>query len=182
MEDLEVRQALALIKERVDEIKKDEEWRTKLADEWNQAEQANPNEGLNKNRDDDGKSVVSVRTSITGKSKVSKRSEIIDEIKREERNKEDWDSSTVGDRKKPTIEEKLASKLADQILETNPNLRGIHSKVSMKKMLEREAAKQLIDNQGGGYQGPKVVVLKDHEMNRDIQASNLPYLHKNPAI
>lgn len=179
VEDLEVRQALALVKERVDEIKKDEQWRNKIAEEWNSAEQANPNEGK-RQRDEDEKSVISIRTSITGRSKMSKKSEIMEQIKREEREKEDWDTSTQGDRKKPTAEEKLASKLADQILEANPNLRGIHSKVSMKKMLENEAARQL--NSGGVYQGPKVSTVKDHQMNTDIQASNLPYLHKNPAI
>jgi hypothetical protein len=185
MEDLEVRQALALIKERVDEIKKDNEWRTNVAKEWNDLEQANPNEGYNKRQDDDNKSVASIRTSITGRSrmsKMSKKSELMDEIKREDKQKEDWDTSTNADRQKKTVEERLASKLADQILENNPNLKGVHSKVSMKRMLEKEAAKQLIENDGGAYAGPKVATLKDHEMNKNVEASNLPYLHKNPAI
>ena len=172
MEDLEVRQALALIKERVDEIKKDNEWRQKATEEWNQ------NEGVN----DDAKSATSYKTGMSGKSKISKKSEIMNELKREEDKKDDWDSSTQAERKKQSIEEKLASKLADQILELNPNLKGIHSKTSMKRMLEKEAARQLIANDGGNYQGPKVAVVKDREMNRDVQASNLPYLHKNPAI
>ena len=37
MEDYEVRQALAIIKDRVNEIKKDEDWKQKMADEWNAA-------------------------------------------------------------------------------------------------------------------------------------------------
>lgn len=37
MEDFEVRQALAVIKERVNDIKKDVDWKQKMADEWNQA-------------------------------------------------------------------------------------------------------------------------------------------------
>jgi len=37
MEDYEVRQALAIIKDRVKEIKKDTEWKENIADEWNQA-------------------------------------------------------------------------------------------------------------------------------------------------
>lgn len=37
MEDYEVRQALAIIKDRVDEIKQDNDWKQKMADEWNQA-------------------------------------------------------------------------------------------------------------------------------------------------
>jgi hypothetical protein len=37
MEDYEVRQALAIIKERVIEIKQDNEWKQNIADEWNNA-------------------------------------------------------------------------------------------------------------------------------------------------
>jgi hypothetical protein len=182
MEDLEVRQALALIKERVCEIKKDDEWRTNVAKEWNDADHANPNEAENRLKDDDAQSAVSIKTSITGRSRMSRKSEVMDDLEREDRRKEDWDASTQGDRKKKTMEERLATKLADQILENNPNLKGVHSKTSMRKMLEKEAAKHLIDHESGGYAGPMIATVKDHEMRRDIQASNLPYLHKNPAI
>lgn len=37
MEDFEVRQALAIIKDRVTEIKKDLDWKDKMAQEWNEA-------------------------------------------------------------------------------------------------------------------------------------------------
>ena len=37
MEDYEVRQALAIIKDRVNEIKQDDDWNQNIADEWNQA-------------------------------------------------------------------------------------------------------------------------------------------------
>jgi hypothetical protein len=37
MDDFEVRQALAIIKDRVNEIKKDSDWKTKMAQEWNEA-------------------------------------------------------------------------------------------------------------------------------------------------
>lgn len=37
MEDFEVRQALAIIKDRVQEIKKDNDWKEKIAKEWNDA-------------------------------------------------------------------------------------------------------------------------------------------------
>ena len=37
IEDVEVKQALAIIQERVSEIKKDEEWRKNIAEKWNQA-------------------------------------------------------------------------------------------------------------------------------------------------
>lgn len=38
MDDFEVRQALAIIKDRVNEIKKDVDWKTKMAQEWNEAQ------------------------------------------------------------------------------------------------------------------------------------------------
>jgi hypothetical protein len=37
MDDFEVRQALAIIKDRVQEIKKDEDWKANIAKEWNEA-------------------------------------------------------------------------------------------------------------------------------------------------
>jgi len=37
MEDYEVRQALAIIKDRVNEIAKDDDWKEKMADDWNRA-------------------------------------------------------------------------------------------------------------------------------------------------
>mmetsp|Transcript_1308 Transcript_1308/g.1656 ORF Transcript_1308/g.1656 Transcript_1308/m.1656 type:complete len:98 (-) Transcript_1308:318-611(-) len=37
MQDFEIRQAFAIIQDRVDEIKKDQDWKEKIADEWNEA-------------------------------------------------------------------------------------------------------------------------------------------------
>ena len=42
MEDYEVRQALAIIKDRVKEIKQDDDWKQNIADEWNQAAEEEP--------------------------------------------------------------------------------------------------------------------------------------------
>lgn len=35
MEDFEVRQAFEIIKDRIGEIKADQDWKEKIADEWN---------------------------------------------------------------------------------------------------------------------------------------------------
>lgn len=40
MDDYEVRQALAIIKDRVNEVTKEQDWKEKMADEWNQADAA----------------------------------------------------------------------------------------------------------------------------------------------
>lgn len=39
MEDYEVRQALAVIQNRVTEITKDQDWKEKMAEEWNRADE-----------------------------------------------------------------------------------------------------------------------------------------------
>lgn len=66
MEDFEVRQALALIKDRVKDIKKDEQWKQNIAKEWNDANADEAgvaaedyNATYNKRKDDDNKSVIS---------------------------------------------------------------------------------------------------------------------------
>jgi hypothetical protein len=42
--------------------------------------------------------------------------------------------------KKPrTLEDKMASKIASEVLKDNQKLKGVHSNQSMKKILEREA-------------------------------------------
>lgn len=55
MEDFEVRQALAVIKERVNEIKQEPDWKQKMADEWNAANQEEQQQA----RDKDNKSHAS---------------------------------------------------------------------------------------------------------------------------
>lgn len=58
----------------------------------------------------------------------------------------------------------------------------MHSANSIKKLLEKEAKKQLLADYGG-YKGPIVSIIKEKELNRDeLDPSYLPYLHKNPAI
>ena len=44
MDDFEVRQAIAIIKDRVNEIKKDVDWKENMAKEWNDAAQAERHE------------------------------------------------------------------------------------------------------------------------------------------
>lgn len=42
MEDYEIRQALAIIRDRVNEMKEDGDWKQNIADEWNKAAEAEP--------------------------------------------------------------------------------------------------------------------------------------------
>lgn len=56
--------------------------------------------------------------------------------------KPEWDRmTTASEFNNKTVEEKMASKIATEILAGNQKLRGVHSNQSIKKMLEREAKK-----------------------------------------
>ena len=49
----------------------------------------------------------------------------------------------VGD-KKERVEDRVARELVDDMMKQNANLGKIHSKASMRKILEKEAKKQLL--------------------------------------
>ena len=177
MDDFEVRQALAIIKDRVLEIKKDSDWKNKMAEEWNQA--GGNDDAVNNGDKHETRSAVSFHSSKTGASKKSLRSQVLEAIQEEGQKKPDWDATTKGD--KETTEDRIARKLAKEVLRDNAKLRGVHSESSIKKLLEKEAKKALLANEG--YKGPVVSVIKEKEVNKDgIDPSYLPYLHKNPAI
>lgn len=76
-----------------------------------------------------------------------------------------------------TDEEKIAKIVADQVLAnypvfSNQNLKSVHSNASVRRMLEREAKNQLLS--------PIITTIKEEKPKPDI--SNLPYLHRNPAV
>jgi len=53
----------------------------------------------------------------------------------------EWDRSTVASEKKQilTAEDKVAARIANEVLKDNQKLRGVHSNQSIKKILEKEA-------------------------------------------
>ena len=102
--------------------------------------------------------------------------------KKEASGKQDWDASTTGE-KKVSAEDKIASKIANEVLRDNAKLRAIHSGPSIKKLLEREAKKQMeAAAAGGAYEGPVISRIVEKDKRDKADPSNLPYLHKNPAI
>lgn len=74
----------------------------------------------------------------------------------------------------------MASKIAMEVLKDNSKLRGVHSKESIKKILEKEALKQM--GLPTEYAQPVISRLVERSMLDKSDPSNLPYLHKNPAV
>ena len=96
MKDYEVRQALAIIKDRVNEIKKNEDWKKNIAEEWNKAAKEEEDmEKAAKNKEDENykivnedersekkyetKSVYSYKSGLTKVSRASYKSRLNDE-------------------------------------------------------------------------------------------------------
>jgi len=106
----------------------------------------------------------------------------VKEAKKAEQEKSEWDRSTVVSDVPRTVEEKLASRIANEMLKENPKLKGVHSNMSLKKILEKEAKRQLLAETGGEYNAPIISKVVTHERNTRTDPSNLPYLHKCPAV
>jgi hypothetical protein len=74
------------------------------------------------------------------------------------------------------VEEKIAKNLADEVLRNYPNMKGVHSNVSIRKLLEAEAARVMNE--------PilRPVITTVMREKQPMNANTLPYLHRNPAI
>jgi oligoendopeptidase F len=114
----------------------------------------------------------------------SYKSRIAEEKRKEEQEQPEWDRATVASDKHRvvTAEDRVAQRIANEVLKDNQKLRGIHSNQSIKKILEKEAKRQLLLETNGVYNPPTMSrVVERGEVNRS-DPSNLPYLHKCPAV
>ena len=63
------------------------------------------------------------------------------EAKRKEaEDRPEWNNSVTSSKRR-NAEDRIANKIASEVLRDNANLRGIHSKNSIQKILEKEAKK-----------------------------------------
>ena len=77
----------------------------------------------------------------------------------------------------------MAQKIAQEVLRDNPKIRQVHSGASIKVLLEKEAKRQMaIAAKGGEYRGPLISRIEEKGKTDKADPSNLPYLHKNPAV
>jgi len=148
--DLEVKQALEVVKQRIDEINQEKQWKQKIADTYNKEET---------------KSVNSVGSL---KSLSSKAASQLSELK----SHKSWNKSVKSEEISATSEERVAKLVADEVLNNYPKFKSIHSNASVRKLLEQEAKKQMKE--------PVISTIKEEPAETD--PSNLPYLHRNPAI
>lgn len=82
--------------------------------------------------------------------------------KKAEKEKSEWDRSTVVSDAPRTAEERMAARIANDMLKDNPKLKGVHSNMSLKKILENEAKRQLLAETGGEYNPPIISKTTTH--------------------
>lgn len=87
-------------------------------------------------------SVSPLKTNLL-ESKASNTSymERISQAKKEAEQKPEWDKSVTSEKRNANIEDRMASKIAMEVLRDNAKLRAVHSGNSIKHLLEREAKK-----------------------------------------
>lgn len=114
---------------------------------------------------------------------MSLKSRVAEEKARDAAQQPEWDRSTNASKTvKKTAEERVAAKIANEMLKDNSKLRGVHSNVSIKKIIENEAKRQLLADAMGDFKPPQVFNLKERGQINKQDPSNLPYLHKCPAV
>jgi len=187
--DLEVKNMVAALKNRIDELKTqdaEEDWKSKIVEQWNgkekEAKKAMQTSKVDIEWDarSDARSVASESKSVASE----RTNKSINELKSklEGKEKKDWDQlSTVSKKNAVTVEERIAKHVADEILRNNYQFKHFHSNASIRKLLEKEAQKHMEDNKG--IRAPQIVANKEYFARKDVQdPNNLPYLHRNPAI
>lgn len=95
-----------------------------MAEEWNRA-----GEEETAAQQAEQRSVYSYKSGVSRASKASYKSKVAEEMKRfQEKAQSEWDASTVNsETKRLTTEERMARKIAKEVLRDNKKLGNIHS-------------------------------------------------------
>jgi hypothetical protein len=104
----------------------------------------------------------------------------------------EWDSSTQAGDDVQRIDERVKD-TATMVLESAPQLKGIHSKESMQKLVERTrqaALERPPENifeameRDGAAPAPVIVASADtqNRLHKPVDPSQLPYLYRSPAV
>jgi len=111
---------------------------------------------------------------------------------------DDWDTSTCCGDDRPFVDD-ATKDAVDRILENAPALKGIHSKESLAKIIEREkrtrgdldldldGSKRLNEHmrkEGAAAVAPVIVASEDtqNKLHKPVDPSQLPYLYRSPAV
>ena len=112
-----------------------------MADEWN-AESVAPSQTGHPV----GEIAPSVKAQSQAPSQASKgsfASRVKEQKQKEIESRPEWNASTTSETRNMATDDRIASQIANEVLKDNSKLKGVHSKQSVKKILEMEAKKQM---------------------------------------
>mmetsp|Transcript_56360 Transcript_56360/g.119939 ORF Transcript_56360/g.119939 Transcript_56360/m.119939 type:complete len:406 (+) Transcript_56360:277-1494(+) len=192
--DLEFKSSLAALKDRAGKISKEQDaFKESLLRDFNAALEedattsaGSPRSSVRLEDGIDGQSVLGdLRSEYSACSSRRPRGE-----SKQHQKERDWDSSTnCGDG--PQVDHQLKSAAA-AVLESAPQIKAIHSKGSISKIIEKARAQDWEDNPGlvemmrreGATPAPVITASEDMQQRlfKPVDPSNLPYLYRSPAI
>ena len=82
----------------------------------------------------------------------------MEQAKKENQNQDFDTGSLTSEARTKKLENQMAQRIASEVLANNPKLKGVHSKESIKKILEKEALKHM---QEGGISEPVVARINE---------------------
>lgn len=191
--DIDFRQALGVVKDRAGKLQKEQDaFKDALLRDFNSMaddeERSTSAGGSPRRLEDglDGQSLLGSECRGSDYGGASRRS-----AGRDRYGEGDWDGSTnCGDDRPPIDRE--AKALAERIIESNSNIRAVHSKDSVAKIVakQRQAVEELPAdlNDAMRREGPAPVPVittsadTQNLLYKQVDPSTLPYLYRSPAI
>ena len=83
--------------------------------------------------------IIFIESGASNASKVSYQSRVEAVKKEQAAKKPEWDATTTASQRNMHAEDRIAAKIASEVLRDNAKLRAVHSGNSIKQLLEREA-------------------------------------------
>jgi len=195
--DLEFRQGMAALRDRTGKLKKEQDaFKDALVQDFNAIAEADEDKSTSagsprSTKLEDGIDGQSLLGDLRSEYSVGSGKRSMGEG-RYAQGKPDWDTSTNAGDDRPPVDREVKN-AAEMVLESAPQIRAIHSKESVQRIIEKTREKQ------GNQQGP--VDLAEHmhadrvpipvivasadtqtRLHKPPEPSLLPYLYRSPAI
>jgi len=188
--DLEFRQGLDALKDRAGKLKREQDsFKDELLANFNTSVddedyEASTNAGSLEDGID-GQSLLGSEYSVASSRRVRK--------ERHGDGDDGWDNSTNAGDDRPVVDRDV-SEMAEVVLQTAPQIRAVHSKASVEKLIQKAKQKKAIEEEDmdlvsfmaaeGPCPVPVITASSDvqNRLHKPVDPSALPYLYRSPAV
>eukprot|EP00747_Dinoflagellata_sp_TGD_P194052 gnl/TRDRNA2_/TRDRNA2_61022_c0_seq1.p1 gnl/TRDRNA2_/TRDRNA2_61022_c0~~gnl/TRDRNA2_/TRDRNA2_61022_c0_seq1.p1 ORF type:complete len:386 (+),score=122.41 gnl/TRDRNA2_/TRDRNA2_61022_c0_seq1:108-1265(+) len=187
--DLEFKEAVVALNDRAGKLKKEQDkFKDALSAEFDPEDDEDLSTSAGGTELDDGIDGQSLLPSEGGGSQQGRRTRGAERYDKDGRL--EWDNSTSCGDDRPKVDAQTRS-AAEHVLESNSQIRAVHSQASVQKMIEKakaeqqQAANALISNMRQEELPAPVIVQSgdvENRLHKPIDPSTLPYLYRSPAV